>query len=132
MSQEHVEIVRRSVDHWNETGGESLWELFDPDIEFVLDPPAWLAGTYRGRTQLDSLISRLARLFDEFHYEVDELLPAGDLVVSLGVVRERGALSGASDVQKSCGVWELREGRIVRVRIYLDREEALEAAGLRE
>ena len=48
MSQENVEVVRRSVDHWNKTGGESLWELFDPDIEFVLDPPAWLAGTSRG------------------------------------------------------------------------------------
>ena len=132
MSHDNVEIVRRSVDHWNETGGESLWELFDPDIEFVLDPPAWLAGTYHGRAQLEWLISRLASLFDEFRYEVDELLPAGDLVVSLGGVRERGALSGASDVQKGCGVWELREGRIVRVRMYFDREEALEAAGLRE
>ena len=131
MSQENVEIVRRSVDHWNEAR-ESLRELFDPDIEFVLDPPAFLAGTYRGRAQLDWLISRLAELFDEFRYEVDELLPAGDLVVSLGGVRMRGALSGASAVQNGCGVWELRERRIVRVRMYFDREEALEAAGLSE
>ena len=86
MSQENVEIVRRSVDHWNEAG-ESLR---------------------------------------------DELLPAGDLVVSLGGVRMRGALSGASAVQNGCGVWELRERRIVRVRMYFDREEALEAAGLSE
>jgi ketosteroid isomerase-like protein len=132
MSQENVEIVRRSLDHWNETGGESLWELFDPDIEFVLDPPAFLAGTYRGRVQVDGLIAHLAALFDEFRYEVDELLPAGDLVVSLGGVRGRGVLSGVSDVRKGWSVWELREGRVVRVRMYSDREEALQAAGLRE
>jgi hypothetical protein len=29
---ENVEVVRRSPDHWNETG-EPLWELVDPDIE---------------------------------------------------------------------------------------------------
>jgi ketosteroid isomerase-like protein len=29
-------------------------------------------------------------------------------------------------------VWSVREGKIVRVRFYLERVEALEAAGLRE
>ena len=131
MSQENVEIVRRSVDHWNETG-EPLWELLDPDIEYVMDPPASLAGSYRGLAQFKWLNSRGAKLFDEFRYELDELLPAGDLVVSLGGVRGRGALTGASDVRKGWGVWELREGRIVRVRMYSDREEALHDAGLPE
>ncbi len=131
MSQENVEIVRRSVDHWNETG-EPLWELLHPDIEYVMDPPASLAGTYRGLAQFKWLNSRGAKLFDEFRYEVDELVPAGDLVVSLGGIRMRGALSGASDVQGGCGVWELRDGRIVRVRMYFDREEALRDAGLAE
>jgi ketosteroid isomerase-like protein len=131
ISKQNVEIVRRSVDHWNETG-EPLWELLDPDIEYVIDPPAWLAGTYRGHAQFEWVNSRGAKLFDEFRYEVDELLPAGDLVVSLGGIRVRGALSGASSVQKGCGVWELRDGRIVRVRMYFDREQALRDAGLAE
>jgi ketosteroid isomerase-like protein len=131
MSQENVEIVRRSLDHWNETG-EPLWELLDPDIKYVMDPPAWLAGTYRGQEQFEWLKCRGAALFDEFRYEVDELLPAGDLVVSVGRIQVRGALSGASALHTGCGVWELRDGRIVRVRMYFDREEALDAAGLSE
>jgi ketosteroid isomerase-like protein len=48
MSHENVEIVRKSLDRWNETG-EPIWELLDPDIEYVIDLPAWLAGTYRGQ-----------------------------------------------------------------------------------
>ena len=131
MSQENVEIVRRSLDHWNETG-EPLWELLDPDIEYVIDPPAALAGTYRGHAQFKWINSRGAALLDEFRYEVDELLPTGDLVVSVGELRVRGALSGASSVWKGCAVWELRHGRIVRVRMYFDCEEALRDAGLRE
>ena len=131
MSQENVEVVRRSLDHWNETG-EPIWELLDADIEYVIDPPAWLAGTYRGLAQFEWVNSRGAELFDEFRYEADELLPAGHLVVSVGDLRVRGALSGARSVWESGAVWELRDGRIVRVRIYFDREEALRDAGLRE
>ena len=131
MSQENVEVVRRSLDHWNETG-EPIWELLDPDLEYIIDPPAFLAGTYRGLAQFKSVNSRGAELFDEFRYEADELLPAGDLVVSLGDLRVRGSLSGARAVWESGAVWELRDGRIVRVRIYFDREEALRDAGLRE
>ena len=131
MSQVNLQIVRRSVDHWNETA-EPLWELLDPDIEYVIDPPAWLAGTYRGHAQFKWINNRGAQIFDEFRYELDELLPVGDLVVSLGGVRERGGLSGASAVMNGCGVWELREGRIVRIRMYFDREEALRDAGLAE
>jgi hypothetical protein len=47
MSQEDVEVVRRFVDHYNETG-EPLWELIDPELVYTIDPPAWLAGTYHG------------------------------------------------------------------------------------
>jgi ketosteroid isomerase-like protein len=129
VSQENVEIVRRSLDHWNETG-EPIWELLDPDIEYVIDPPAYLAGTYRGQAQFKWVNRRGAELFDEFRYEADELLPAGDLVVSPGDLHVRGALSGARSVWKCCAVWELGDGRIVRVRIYFDREEALRDAGL--
>jgi ketosteroid isomerase-like protein len=131
MSQENIEIVRRSLDHWNETG-EPIWEFLDPDVEYVIDPPAWLAGTYRGHAQFKWVNSRGAELFDEFRYEADELLPAGDLVVSLGDIRVRGSLSRASAVWKGFAVWELRDGRIVRVRMYFDREEALRDAGLAE
>ena len=44
MSQENVELVRRSVEHWNETG-EFDWAAFDDEVEWVVDPDAWLAGT---------------------------------------------------------------------------------------
>jgi ketosteroid isomerase-like protein len=131
MWQENVEIVRRSTDHYNETG-EPLWELIDPDIEWVIDPPAWVAGTYRGHAELKDLARRMAEVFDEFRYEIDEFLPAGDQVVGLGAIRVRGALSGATAMQQGASVTRLRDGRVVAVRIYFDREEALRDAGLRE
>jgi ketosteroid isomerase-like protein len=131
MSHQNAEIFRRLIEHYNETG-ETLWELIDPDLVYIIDPPAWLAGTYRGHDGLRFLQDRTAEVFDQFRFEVGELLVAGDSVVSLGGVRVRGALSGAEALQRGASVAQLRDGRIVAIRIYFDRDEALEAVGLRK
>ena len=129
MSQESVEIVRRFVEHWNETS-EFLWELVDRDIVYVIDPPAWLAGTYRGHAELDDLRRRTLDVYDEFRFEGDEFIDNVDSVVALGAAHVRGALSGATAVQPGAIVSRVRDGRIVAFRIYLDRDAAREAAGL--
>jgi ketosteroid isomerase-like protein len=83
MSQENMEIVRRGTDHFNETG-EPPWELLDPEVEWTIDPPAWAAGTYRGHAELRDLARRIGEVFDEFRYDFDEYLSAGDRVVGIG------------------------------------------------
>ena len=129
MSQENVEIVRRGTDYYNETG-EPPWELLDPGVEWTIDPPAWAAGTYRGHAELKDLGRRIGEVFDEFRYDFDEYLAAGDRVVAIGAIRVRGAQSGATAVQQAATVSRLRDGRIVTVRVYLDHEQALRDAGL--
>jgi ketosteroid isomerase-like protein len=131
MSQENVELVRRFLEHWNETG-DFPWDLVDPDIVYVIDPPAWLAGTYRGHAEVRDVIRRTWEVYDEFRVEVEELIDAGDAVVALGAAHVRGALSGATAVQLGFTiVAPVRDGRIVAFRVYYDRAEALEAAGYR-
>jgi ketosteroid isomerase-like protein len=89
MSQENVEIVRRFIEHWNETR-DFPWELVDADIVYVIDPPAWLAGTYRGHAELKDVLRRTLEVYDEFRFEGDEFIDAGDSVVALGTVHVRG------------------------------------------
>jgi ketosteroid isomerase-like protein len=52
--------------------------------------------------------------------------------VALGAVHVRGALSGAGAVQTAAIESRVRDGRVVAIRAYLDRDAALEAAGLRQ
>lgn len=132
MSHENVEIVQRFVDQFNESG-EPLWTEVDPDVEWVIDPPAFLAGTYRGHEGFRTILRLMAEVFDQVRAEVDELVDAGDSVVALGGFRVRGALSGATGGQRGGAVvFTLRDGRIVAYRAYLRREDALEALGLRK
>jgi ketosteroid isomerase-like protein len=131
MSQENVAIVQHYVDHWNETG-EPLWAEMDPEVVFVIDPGSFVAGTYRGHDGVRALVRLSAEVFDAFQYELDELIDADDAVLALGRIRGRGAQSGAVGRQPVSLVFRFSNGRIVRYRSYLRREEALEAVGLSE
>ena len=131
MSQENVEIVRLAVEHWNETG-EFDWTTLSEDVEWIVDPDAWLGDTYRGRDGIRLMLTRLAEAFDEFHLEVNEYVDAGDSVVVLGRTRVRGGRSGVTGGQPLAFVMRLQAGQIVAIRSYLQAEQALEAVGLRE
>ena len=126
----NVETAQRFVDHWNETG-EPPWDALDPDVVFVIDPDSFVAGTYRGHDGIRTLLRLTAEVFDQFRYEVDELVDLGESILALGRIRVRGAQSGATGTQSGAWVIQVRDGMIVSYRSYLRREEALEAAGLR-
>jgi ketosteroid isomerase-like protein len=129
MSRENVEIVRRVMEHVNQTG-EPLWEAIDPDVEWVIDPTGLLAGTYRGHEGIRTFLERLGEVFDNLHVEIDDLIDAGDSVVMLCRARNRGKGSGMTVEQAMGWVHQVREGRLVRGRVYFRPTEALEAVGL--
>jgi ketosteroid isomerase-like protein len=131
MSQENVELVRRGIQHWNDSG-EFDWAGLDDEVEWVVDPDAWLADTYRGREGIRLMLARLAEAFDGFRIEVDRYVDAGDAVVTLGRTRVRGGRSGVTTGQPLAFVFRIRAGRIVAVRSYLQPQAALEAVGLSE
>ena len=131
MSQENVEIVRRSFEHQSATG-EPLWELLDPEVEWVIDPTGLLAGTYRGHEGVKTFFERLREAFDRAEFEIDRLVDVGESVVVLGRFRFHGEGSGVAAEQSAAWVAGVRRGAIVSARVYFRQAEALEAVGLRE
>jgi ketosteroid isomerase-like protein len=131
MSQENVQIVRAGLDRYNETG-EPPWETFDPEIEWVIDPAAFVGGSYRGHDGIREMVGRLAEGFDYVRFDFDRYLDAGDTVVALGRLSVRGGSSGVSVGQPIGYLFRVRDGRITYARAYLQPEDALRAAGLQE
>lgn len=129
--------MRRSIAHFNETG-ELLWELYDPQVELVIDAFANLAGTYLGHEGLRSYLDELTTLRPlQARIEIDEVVDAGDSVVVLARYWTRGRYSDATASELAGefpvgGVFRMRGGRIVCLRTYLRAAEAVEAVGLRE
>jgi ketosteroid isomerase-like protein len=70
--------------------------------------------------------------FDDLKIEPLELIDAGEDVVAVLRFGGRAKLSGVETDLTFAVVYTLRDGKVARGREYWTRDEALEAAGLRE
>ena len=75
---------------------------------------------------------RRETLLDDAQAEIDELIDAGDTVVVGSTLRGRGKQSGAEAKFTFWQTWTIQNGKFARGQGFARREEALEAAGLRE
>jgi ketosteroid isomerase-like protein len=134
MSEENVEIVRRVLGLWNAGGvkPERRPEFFDPEIRMDLRGRKINPAVYDGYEGLDRFTSDVAEVWAQFSVELVELIDADPHVVSVMQVTGRGQGSGIEVESQLAWVWTLRDGRILSVEGDLDRESALEAAGLSE
>jgi ketosteroid isomerase-like protein len=130
MSRQDVEVVRKLHDAWLAGDNEAALSLFDPDA--VIDMRARPEGRiYRGPEGMYEAMRDWIESWDEYRFEPEDLLDAGaGSVVLLWREYGRGKGSGAGVEIRGATVWEVERGRVVGVRPYTDRRQALEAAGL--
>jgi ketosteroid isomerase-like protein len=129
MSQENVEIVRSALDAYNRGDLEAAMKHAAPDCE--LDWSRSI-GPQRGVYRLDQLPQfNLTETFESVRTEPEEFIDAGEHVITplIGYVRGR---DGIEVTARFSYLWTFREGTVVRVTLYQERQEALEAAGLSE
>jgi ketosteroid isomerase-like protein len=135
MSRENVEIVRRSVELWDQGDLDSGLAFYDPDVEIDFTRFAgWPeAGVYRGVPEFRRLLTEWLGTWETHEATIDTILDAGDDRV-LVLVSQRGRSRGSTaEVEISLGqIYTLRDGLIVGLDQYTNRAEALAAAGLQE
>jgi ketosteroid isomerase-like protein len=133
MSEANVEIVRAICKDYARGDYEAVFKRFDEEIEFVA-PPDFSGGgrAYRGHEETRQGVTTFLSAWEDYHYEVRNLTDCGDEVLVEGWQRGRGRSSGAEVSESIYSVWTVRGGRAVRQRMFRDRTEALEAAGLSE
>jgi ketosteroid isomerase-like protein len=133
MSRENVEIVKQAIDAFNHRDAASLIELVTADFEFF---PAMMgvvgADKFRGRPGVAAYFEILWDAWDEVVQRPDDIRDLGDRVLVECRIAGRGRGSGAAVEGRQSILYELRGGRISRVRGYLDQSDALRAAGLME
>jgi uncharacterized protein len=131
MSQENVEAVRRQHEHFRRTA-EVLREIYDPDAEWIAAREDPDAAIHRGLEAIRGYFAQWTEMFEVIDFRTEELIEAGDKVFARFRFSGKGATSGVPVETEQAQVWTFRDGKVVRVEEYFDRNEALEAAGLRE
>jgi ketosteroid isomerase-like protein len=132
MSQENVEIVRQVLEAFG-SDLDRVAKFLDPEIDWrAIEGAPDDIGVFKGHEAMRRYWEEWFEIFDLVRIEPEELIDTDErvVVVMRVVVRPKGS-DAEMDIRYAT-VYTVRNGRVVRGREYATREEALEAAGLRE
>jgi uncharacterized protein len=135
MSRENVEIVRGVYEAWQRGDFEAALDPFHEGVEWFGPPDISRAGGggfVRGHDGVRRSLGRWMGTCVDYRFELRELVDFGDEVLAGGWQYGRGRGSGVEVSEEIFSVWTLQARQIVRQRMFRDRAQALEAAGLRE
>jgi ketosteroid isomerase-like protein len=133
MSPENVEIPRFSRPLI--AARATFARLLAPDVEWhSVAGPLIGVGTIRGReAMLKFLWEDIPEGFEGFRASPDEFTDLGnDRVLVAGRFQGRGQSSNVEVNMRVASIYELRDGLVATGRDYGSRNDALEAAGVRE
>lgn len=136
MSQETVDFLRAGYEDFNravKSGDLRPWieKFFDPEVEWRLAEDQPDAGPFRGHEGVKRLFDGWLEAWEDWALEPEDFIEARDAWVVLDRIHGRGKGSGVNVDVPYAHVFRLRGGKVVEVRDYSTKEEALEAAGLR-
>jgi ketosteroid isomerase-like protein len=130
MSQENVEAVRRAIAAINARDIDAYLACCTENVELSL-PMA--GGEYLGADGIKRFFIDIEDTGPDFRIEVQRVQAIGDsTVLALLRVRATGRASGIVNAADSANVYDFIDGKMSRIRIFLDRDEALKAVGLEE
>src|SRR5271167_3057444 len=128
MSQENVERAKRLYERLNQGDIDAVLAVLDPDVEWWTRGDNPDTAMVRGHEGWSALWAEITGVLEEFRMEPTEIIDAGEYVVVCvhQVARTRGVLIEQHEVH----VARLRDGFVIEIREYHEKDEALKAVGL--
>jgi len=107
-------------------------DLAEPDFEVAMMGPDYLpaAAEATGPDGFTAVWTDWASAFASFRIEVEDMIDAGEKVVSLVRLVARTRTGDVPIEETAAAVWTVRNGKLARVEFHLDRELALRSAGV--
>jgi ketosteroid isomerase-like protein len=132
MSQESVEVIRRSIEAFNAGDVEMMLALADRELEWRPAFGAAIGGatTYHGHAGFREYWRGTQEVWDRFHFSPERFVDDREQVVVLGRGSGRAKGSGVEIDQPFAMLWKVRAGKLVFGQTFTDPAEALRAAGM--
>jgi ketosteroid isomerase-like protein len=136
MSRENVETVQRAIEAWNADDLDAFLGVLDAEVEWHPAIQPGLEGkatTYLGHDGAREIWRQdRGEAWERLTNRAREFRDLGESVLALGHMELTARATGIELSQELGEVFDLRAGKIVRIRDFLTHAEAIEAAGLRE
>jgi ketosteroid isomerase-like protein len=130
MSEGNVETVGRAIAAINARDIHGYLACCTENVELWLP----MAGAeYLGADGVKRFFADIEDIGPDFRIDVERVRAIGDSkAIAFLRVGSTGRASGIVTSAESANIYDFIDGKISRVRIFLDRNEALKAAGLAE
>jgi len=126
----NLALVRRMIDAFNARDLDAMLEQADESFEYDWSRSLGLyAEVYRGPEGFRRFVDEQWSMFDEFRVEAHELIPRGDRFVVVPCAVYATGRDGVPVSANSTHLYTFEDGRIVRITLFQERGEALEATG---
>jgi ketosteroid isomerase-like protein len=132
MAQQNMELVQRAIAALNARDIEGYLACCTDDVTLET-PLATVGGVYEAAEGIRRFLTDIEDAAPDFQIAIDRAQAIdGQRLVAFVRSSSTGRTSGIPLVTDATNVYDIREGKISRIRIFLDRREALEAVGLTE
>jgi ketosteroid isomerase-like protein len=122
----NADVVREMFDAYLRGDFETSLEQFADDVEWE----TVFGERFRGREGVAESVRKFSGTWLDYRLELEDALEAGDRVVAIIRQSGRGKGSGAAVESRMGWLFEIRDGKIVGLRMFEEPEQALVAAGL--
>jgi len=128
---DQVEMVRRGYELFNHGDVEGSLDMLHPEIEwhtYIVPGPG--GGTYHGHDGVRELWSDAKRVFGGFKNIPEQIRETRDQIVAFVRVEGVGTQSGVPVEARIAHLYSFRDGKVIRIESFENRDEALRAAGI--
>ena len=125
MSRANIEVVRTIYDRFRGGDADGALALYDPAVEVHDRPEIPDPRVYRGHDGVLAALGASRSAFAGLDLVPEEFVDAGDRVVVVFRFVGTGRESGVPIEQRLCHAWTVRDGRVIRMDVHSDRDEAL-------
>jgi steroid delta-isomerase-like uncharacterized protein len=131
--QENIQLTRQAIAHLNAREMDRYMQLIDDSYVGENEiAPGPIRGPEGARQQLNTILSA----FPDLRLEIEQIIASGDNVVTRVRVTgtHKGTFAGFAPTNKTvswggCNVIEIRNGKVIRSRLYADNASILRQIG---
>jgi ketosteroid isomerase-like protein len=128
MAPSNADLLRPIYEEWGRGNWRRQFGVYHPHMEWGWsDEFPGLAGVYEDRRDPNPRLLAWLSEWEHWRAEADDFLELGDHVIVLASYHGRGRGSGVEIHQDGAHVFELRDGKVVRLEIFASRDKAIES-----
>jgi ketosteroid isomerase-like protein len=130
VSQENVEIVRNLMEARFRGDLGTVFNFFDPEVEFRPPPEFPAFEVCHGLDEMSRSFGLWIGAWESLRYDSPEYVDAGDRVIAMHRQWGKGKSTGAEVQTEVFNVFTLSGGKVLRYEMFFNRREAFDAVGL--